>query len=199
MLRHMSIGGPPPRQLRYPPNPLRHIRVQRINLSVALRHQFDNEIMAAFDKTASRAPLASRGRLLLELVEGWKVAVLSRLLKELGVEERLDAMIDRLLKRLLFVRGLKSITSSEVMVTPSSARSTCFSARHAIGVPGNRIHAIVNGTRAITGDTDLRFCKFFGGYFLRLQNAYDTLEAKRRIVAVGQDQAVQAARGSVKQ
>jgi len=57
---------------------------------------------------------------------------------------------------------------------------------HAIGVPGNRIHAIVNGTRAITGDTDLRLCKFFGlseGYFLRLQNAHDTLEAKRRIAA----------------
>ncbi|MFZ0423980.1 MAG: HigA family addiction module antitoxin [Xanthobacteraceae bacterium] len=55
---------------------------------------------------------------------------------------------------------------------------------HTIGVPGNRIHAIVNGTRDITGDTDLRLCKFFGlseGYFLRLQNAYDTLEAKRRI------------------
>jgi len=29
---------------------------------------------------------------------------------------------------------------------------------HAIGVPGNRIHAIVNGTRDITGDTDLRLC-----------------------------------------
>ena len=56
----------------------------------------------------------------------------------------------------------------------------------AIGVPGNRIHAIVNGTRGITADTDLRLCKFFGlseGYFLRLQNAYDTLEAKRRISA----------------
>jgi addiction module HigA family antidote len=55
---------------------------------------------------------------------------------------------------------------------------------HAIGVPGNRIHAIINGTRSITGDTDLRLCRFFGlseGYFLRLQNAYDTLEAKRRI------------------
>ena len=52
-------------------------------------------------------------------------------------------------------------------------------------VPGNRIHVIVNGTRDITGDTDLRLGKFFGlseGYFLRLQNAYDTLEAKRRIV-----------------
>lgn len=56
----------------------------------------------------------------------------------------------------------------------------------AIGVPGNRIHAIVNGTRDVTGDTDLRLCKFFGlsdGYFLRLQNAYDMLEARRRIAA----------------
>jgi addiction module HigA family antidote len=56
----------------------------------------------------------------------------------------------------------------------------------AIGVPGNRIHAIVNGTRGITADTDLRLCKFFRlseGYFLRLQNAYDTLEAKRQIAA----------------
>ena len=57
---------------------------------------------------------------------------------------------------------------------------------HAIGVPGNRIHAIINGSRDITADTDLRLCKFFGlseGYFLRLQNAFDTLEAKRRIAA----------------
>ncbi len=57
---------------------------------------------------------------------------------------------------------------------------------HAIGVPGNRIHAIVKGTRDVTADTDLRLCKFFGlseGYFLRLQNAFDTLEAKRRIAA----------------
>ena len=54
----------------------------------------------------------------------------------------------------------------------------------AIGVPGNRIHAIVNGLRDISADSDLRLCRFFGlseGYFLRLLNAYDTLEAKRRI------------------
>lgn len=54
----------------------------------------------------------------------------------------------------------------------------------AIDVPPNRIHAIVKGERDITADTDLRLCKFFGlseGYFLRLQNAYDTLEAKRQI------------------
>jgi antitoxin HigA-1 len=54
----------------------------------------------------------------------------------------------------------------------------------AIGVPANRIHAIVKGVRDISADSDLRFCRFFGlteGYFLRLQNAYDTLQAKRRI------------------
>jgi addiction module HigA family antidote len=53
-----------------------------------------------------------------------------------------------------------------------------------LGVPGNRVHAIVNGTRNVTAETDLRLCRFFGlseGYFLRLQNAHDTLEAKRRI------------------
>jgi addiction module HigA family antidote len=53
-----------------------------------------------------------------------------------------------------------------------------------LGVPPNRIHAIVNGTRNVTADTDLRLCKLVGlseGYFLRLQNAFDTLEAKRRI------------------
>ena len=57
---------------------------------------------------------------------------------------------------------------------------------HAIGVPTNRIHAIVNGTRGVTADTDLRLCRFFGlsdGYFLRLQNAFDTLAAKRAIAA----------------
>lgn len=56
----------------------------------------------------------------------------------------------------------------------------------AISVPGNRIHAIVNGTRSVTAESDLLLCKFFRlseGYFLRLQNAHDTLEAKRRISA----------------
>lgn len=55
---------------------------------------------------------------------------------------------------------------------------------HAIDVPPNRIHAVVKGTRTVTADTDLRLCKFFDlseGYFLRLQNAYDMLEAKRKI------------------
>ena len=51
-----------------------------------------------------------------------------------------------------------------------------------LGVSPDRIHSIVKGSRRITADTDLRLCKFFGlsdGYFLRLQNTYDTMEAKR--------------------
>jgi len=56
----------------------------------------------------------------------------------------------------------------------------------AIGVPANRIHGIVNGTRDITADTDLRLCRFFRlseGFFQRLQILYDTREAKRRIAS----------------
>ena len=46
-----------------------------------------------------------------------------------------------------------------------------------IGVPAQRIGAIVAGRRAITADTDLRLCRFFAlsnGYWLRAQAAYDT-------------------------
>ena len=46
-----------------------------------------------------------------------------------------------------------------------------------IDVPAQRIGDIVNGKRAITADTDLRLCRFFGlsdGYWLRAQAAHDT-------------------------
>jgi len=45
-----------------------------------------------------------------------------------------------------------------------------------IRVPAQRIGEIVSGKRAITADTDLRLCRFFGlsnGYWLRAQAAYD--------------------------
>lgn len=53
---------------------------------------------------------------------------------------------------------------------------------HAIDVPPNRIHQIVNGDRSITADTDLRLCRFFSlseGYFLRLQILHQIMESKR--------------------
>ena len=50
-----------------------------------------------------------------------------------------------------------------------------------IGVPAQRIGEIVAGKRAITADTDLRLCRFFGlsdGWWLRLQADYDTAIAR---------------------
>lgn len=50
-----------------------------------------------------------------------------------------------------------------------------------IGVPVQRIGENLAGRRAITADTDLRLCRFFGlsdGWWLRLQADYDTEVAK---------------------
>lgn len=54
----------------------------------------------------------------------------------------------------------------------------------AIGVPESRINAIVKGRRAITADTDLRLCRFFGlseGFWLRLQTSHDLRLAKQQL------------------
>ncbi len=53
-----------------------------------------------------------------------------------------------------------------------------------INVPAQRISEIVAGRRAITADTDLRLCRFFGlskGYWLRAQAAHDTEVAERTL------------------
>lgn len=54
-----------------------------------------------------------------------------------------------------------------------------------IGVPAQRIGQIVAGRRAITADTDLRLCRFFGlsnGYWLRAQVAHDTEVAEAALI-----------------
>ena len=56
-----------------------------------------------------------------------------------------------------------------------------------IHVPAQRIGDIVNGKRAITADTDLRLCRFFGlsnGYWLRAQSAYEIEVAQRELAPV---------------
>jgi addiction module HigA family antidote len=56
----------------------------------------------------------------------------------------------------------------------------------AIGVPPRRINEIVLGKRAVTADTDLRLCRYWGiseGFFLRLQADYDLLERRRQLGA----------------
>jgi antitoxin HigA-1 len=53
-----------------------------------------------------------------------------------------------------------------------------------IGVPAQRISEIVSGKRAITADTDLRLCRYFGlsnGYWLRAQALCDLEKTHRRI------------------
>jgi addiction module HigA family antidote len=53
-----------------------------------------------------------------------------------------------------------------------------------IGVPPQRIGDIVAGKRAVTADTDLRLCRFFGltnGYWLRAQVAHDTEVAEEEL------------------
>lgn len=53
-----------------------------------------------------------------------------------------------------------------------------------IDVPAQRISEIVAGKRAVTADTDLRLCRFFGlssGYWLRAQAAFDTEVAEREM------------------
>jgi len=56
-----------------------------------------------------------------------------------------------------------------------------------IGVPAQRISEITAGKRAITADTDLRLCRFFGlssGYWLRAQAAHDTEVAEAVLAGV---------------
>jgi hypothetical protein len=55
---------------------------------------------------------------LYAFIEIGEAATLERLLADLGVEDRLDAMIDRCMKRLLLLRGFKSMAA-----TPASAPS----------------------------------------------------------------------------
>jgi addiction module HigA family antidote len=52
-----------------------------------------------------------------------------------------------------------------------------------INVPANRVTQILNGTRAITGDTALRLAHFFGTsaqFWLNLQSLYDLRIAEKK-------------------
>jgi len=53
-----------------------------------------------------------------ELAEIGEPTTVDRLLQDLEVEERLDATIDKSLKRLLFLRGLKSLPTASPSAPP---------------------------------------------------------------------------------
>ena len=84
------------------------------------------------------------------------------------------------------MRKLKPVTPGELLLeeflTPMGISQTRLAKE--IGVPAQRIGEIVAGRRAITADTDLRLCRFFGlsnGYWLRAQAAHDTEVAERAL------------------
>jgi addiction module HigA family antidote len=84
------------------------------------------------------------------------------------------------------MRKLKPVTPGELLLEEFLKPMEISQYRLAkeIGVPAQRIGNIVAGKRAITADTDLRLCRFFGlsnGYWLRAQAAYDTEIAERAL------------------
>ena len=55
-----------------------------------------------------------------------------------------------------------------------------------IDVPATRVYDIVSGKRAVTAETDLRLCRYFGlsdGWWLAVQAHHDTQKARRQLGA----------------
>ncbi len=87
------------------------------------------------------------------------------------------------------MRKLKPVTPGELLLEEFLKPMGISHYRLAkeISVPAQRIGDIVAGKRAITADTDLRLCRFFGltnGYWLRAQAAHDTEVAERAMGAM---------------
>ncbi len=76
------------------------------------------------------------------------------------------------------MRKLKPVTPGELLLEEFLKPMGISQYRLAkeIGVPAQRSGEIVAGRRAVTADTDLRLCRFFGlsnGYWLRAQAAHE--------------------------
>jgi addiction module HigA family antidote len=86
-------------------------------------------------------------------------------------------------------RKIKPVAPGEMLAEEFLAplRMSNYRLAKEIGVPPQRIGEILAGRRAITADTDLRLCRFFGlsdGWWLRLQADYDTAVAKAALAKV---------------
>jgi addiction module HigA family antidote len=84
------------------------------------------------------------------------------------------------------MQKLKPVTPGELLrqefLTPMGLSQ--YRLAKEIGVPAQRIGEIVAGRRAVTADTDLRLCRFFGlsnGYWLGAQATYDTEVAEEKL------------------
>ena len=86
------------------------------------------------------------------------------------------------------MRKLKPVTPGELLLEEFLKPMGISQYRLAkeIGVSAQRIGDIVADKRAITADTDLRLCRFFGlsnGYWLRAQVIHDTEVAERTLAS----------------
>ncbi|MFA6700013.1 MAG: HigA family addiction module antitoxin [Thiomicrospira sp.] len=84
------------------------------------------------------------------------------------------------------MESLKPITPGELLLEEflEPMKLSKYRLAKEINVPAQRIGEIVAGKRAITADTDLRLCRFFGlskGYWLRAQVEYDTEVAEQQL------------------
>jgi addiction module HigA family antidote len=101
--------------------------------------------------------------------------------KYVTITEKGEAMNEKTSKSLIAPVTAGELLSEEFLLPMGITK---YRIAKDIGVPAQRIGEIVAGKRTITADTDLRLCKYFGlstGYWLRVQNKYDTEMTRRKI------------------
>jgi hypothetical protein len=105
----------------------RAIQSERIAEALAEKHRLsflpsDLAALEPYEREAAIQAAEAQARKELgeayEFVEIGETATVDRLLRDLGVEDRLDAMIDKCLKRFLFLRGLKSLPTAFSSASP---------------------------------------------------------------------------------
>jgi hypothetical protein len=101
------------------------IRARRLSFRTEAFLDIDDVTPAQREAAVQAAEEQARNELgdRYALVEIGETATVERLLQDLRVEERLDATIDKCLKRLLFLRGVKSL-STATSPTPQAAPAT---------------------------------------------------------------------------
>ena len=96
-----------------------------------------------------------------------------------SLQSPLAITLDVTIEAQVTMAKLKSVTPGELLLEDflKPMGITRYRLAKEFRVPAQRIGEIVAGRRAISADTDLRLCRFFGlsnGYWLRAQVAHDT-------------------------
>ena len=89
----------------------------------------------------------------------------------------------------MMARELAPVSPGEVLLEEflKPLELSQYALARALHVPPRRINEIVHGKRAVTADTDLRLCRFFGlsdGWWLRLQADYEIARAREAMTDV---------------